>query len=599
MNKNIRNFCVIAHIDHGKSSLSDCILRATSFSSTKSTSNTQIFDDMELEIERGITIKSHPVQMEYYYKNIKYILNLIDTPGHVDFSYEVYRSISVCEGALLIIDASQGIQAQTISNLELALKYNLKIIPIINKIDIPNIDTDSIVNDIMSLLNCRNEDIIMTSAKENTGIDKLLESIILHIPSPNGNVNSSLQLQIFDLSYNTFKGVEVYFRVWDGCINNASKLRSMLTSKVYQVLDTGVIRFTKSPKSYISCGNIGYMILGVKDVKQIHIGDTLVNIDDTPDKLIKKPFKAIQPMVFVGVFPVSRDDYMHLKASIYKLNLSDSSFSFEEESSISLGFGFRCGFLGILHIDIFKERLKREYQVDVLITTPNVSYYVFLKTNKDAPILIHNPSNYPNFANVYQVKEPYIQARIITMVHYIGMVISLCIKKRGRLIDQYYMINNRVKLIFELPLSEIVYNFYTDLKTITKGYSSFDYKSTEFKVANVVKLDIYVNYKIVDAFSMLIDKSNAFDIGKKICLKLKSIIPKHQFELPIQACIGNKIIARENIKSFRKNVTAKCYGGDISRKRKLLEKQKQGKKKMRKIGSVNIPENTFISILNN
>lgn len=604
INGNIRNFCIIAHIDHGKSTISDCLLRITKTVPFNFKKQHQILDDMDLEIEKGITIKSHPIQMEYNYKGVKYFLNLIDTPGHVDFSYEVLKSIHVCEGALLVVDASQGVQAQTIANLYMAMKNNLSIIPVVNKIDIPNVNIDSVIKDVIKLLNCNYSDVILTSAKNNTGIQGLLKSIIFKIPPPNTyKAHHSLQAQIFDLFYDPYKGVKAYCRVWRGAMHINQKIYSTcFINKFYHILELGRVGFSKKiyNKDFIYCGDIGYVLLGVKNIKDVKMGDILVSnqLHCNNKKLCYYFFTQPKPMIYSGVYPIDRKKYDYLMTSIKKLRLNDSSFSYEKESSLTLGFGFRCGFLGILHIDIFKERLKREYGIDILLTTPNVSYKIYLKKDPNNSIIINNPSKYPNNKDIYKVKEPYIKASIITMILYIGDVISLCVSKRGKLLNQNYITNNRVELFFELPLSEVVYDFYTKLKTVTKGYSSFDYNIIGYKTSDLIKLDFYINYKIVDAFSMLINKLHVYSIAKKICNKLKILIPKHQFELPIQAVIGNKVIVRENIKPFRKNVIGKCYGGDVSRKKKLLTKQKEGKKKMRKIGFVNIPSTAFISIIN-
>lgn len=595
MNSNIRNFCIIAHIDHGKSTLADCLLYLTETIPKQKYLKDQLLDNMDLEIEKGITIKSHPIHMTYNYKNKLYKLNLIDTPGHVDFSYEVSRSISACEGALLVVDASQGIQAQTISSLYLALEKNLKIIPILNKIDIPNLDYNYIINDIASLINCETQDILKISAKNRLGIHQVLDAIITNVPSPNISINSPLQIQIFDLFYDTFKGVGAYFRVWNGKIYENQKIKSLLTDKVYNVNEIGVLKYKKFKKKILYSGDVGYLYLGIKNFYDVKIGDTLTSCDN-PSTITIPLFQEIKPMIFSGIYPENKFDYDHLKSSIQKLSLSDSSFSFIKESSSSLGYGFRCGFLGVLHMEIFEERLKREHFIKIIKTSPNVTFKILLKNNKY--LLVDSPQKFPNKQDIKHIEEPYIRARIITITNYIGPIISLCVKKRGFIKNQEYISSHRIKLTFDLPLLEVAFDFYTKLKTISKGYSSFDYEYIGYRKSNLVKLDILVNKKIIDTLSVLIHSKNAYNVANKICDKLLNIIYRHQFNISIQASIYNKIIVRKNIKAFRKDVIGKCYGGDFSRKRKLLEKQKKGKKKMQEFGKINIPSNAYSISLN-
>lgn len=594
--KNIRNFCIIAHIDHGKTSLADCLLKYT-----KTINNINykklLLDDMDIEKERGITIKSHPINMEFIYKNQKYILNLIDTPGHVDFSYEVSRSIGACEGAILLIDASKGIQAQTISNFFLAYENNLQIIPVINKIDIKNYNFNQIIDEIIDLTGCQINDIIHISAKYEIGINQLLEQIILKIPYPKGNKNLPLQALIFDSKYDNYRGIQIYFKIENGTIHTGDKLKFLSNGKICKAEEIGILKIKKYIKTYLSAGHVGYLIIGIRDFFSIQIGDTITSVIN-PCKLPIKGFKKIKPVVFSGIYPIETDKYEDLKISLNKLKLNDSSLIIVPESSNALGFGFRCGFLGILHMEIIKERLEREYNIYIITTIPNVSYHIFLKTQKNIPYIINNPSDYSfNLSSIDRIEEPYILANIITNQNFIGSIISLCIKKRGIIKNQLFLNQKKIKLIFELPLSEIIFDFYDNLKTISRGYSTFDYYEIGYRKSNLIKINILINYKNVDALSILVNKNNAFYIAKKICIKLKELIPKQQFDIPIQASINNKIITRETIKALRKDVTAKCYGGDISRKRKLIEKQKKGKKKMRQIGNVKIPQAAFIAIM--
>lgn len=594
--ENIRNFCIIAHIDHGKTTLANSILKITK--TINNSYNDLFLDDMDIERERGITIKSRTIQMEYNYKNKKYILNLIDTPGHVDFSYEVSRSIAACEGAILVIDANQGIQSQTIANMHIALKNQLKIIPVLNKIDISNPNIyNNIIDEIINLLNCKYEDIILVSAKKEIGIVTLLESIILNIPYPNGSYQEPLQAIIFDSIYNHFRGIEVYFKIKNGQIYKGQKLKFISTGKIYNAEEIGIFKLKKIPQKNISAGNVGYVILGIKNVFEIKIGDTITSYEN-PTLIPIKGFQQVKPMVFAGIYPTDTNYYEYLKNSLKKLQLNDSSLTITNESSSALGFGFRCGFLGMLHMEIIQERLKREYGIFIIITVPNVSYHLFLKKQPNNPIIINNPSDFIiNIASIDRIEEPYIKVNIITLLNYVGKIISLCIKKRGIIKNQYHIDNKRVELIFELPLSEIIFDFYDRLKTISKGYASFDYIPLEYRSSDLIKLNILINHKNIDSLSILVHRTNAFNIGKQICKKLQKIIPRQQFQIAIQASIFNKIIARENIPAIRKDVTSKCYGGDISRKRKLLEKQKEGKKRMRKIGNLEIPPSAFISIL--
>ena len=593
--KNIRNFCIIAHIDHGKSTLADRLLDYTGAVSEREKQD-QLLDNMELERERGITIKSHAIQMEYRYKGENYVLNLIDTPGHVDFSYEVSRSIAACEGALLVVDAAQSIQAQTISNLYLALENNLEIIPILNKIDLPSANPEEVTDDIIDLLGCNKEEVIPTSAKTGLGIQEILKSIIEKIPSPKGNENESLQALIFDSVYNPFRGVETFFRVIDGTIKKGQKIRFLATQKNYVVDEIGTLKLKKEPKNEILTGDVGYLITGVKEAKEVKVGDTITDFEN-PTKVAIEGFEEVKPMVFAGIYPVDTEDYEELRSSMEKLQLNDASLVFFPESSAALGFGFRCGFLGMLHLEIIQERLEREFNMSVITTVPNVSYHAFTKKSPNDVIWVNNPSDLPDPSGLDRVEEPFIKAAIITKSEFVGNVMSLCIEKRGQITNQTYLTTERVELNFDMPLAEIVFDFYDRLKTVSKGYASFDYSPIGMRPSKLVKVDVLLNSNQVDALSALVHTDNAYSIGKKMCEKLKELIPRQQFDIPVQAAIGAKIISRETIKALRKDVTAKCYGGDISRKRKLLEKQKKGKKKMRQVGNVEIPQQAFMAVL--
>ncbi len=593
--KNIRNFCIIAHIDHGKSTLADRLLDATG-TVTSREKQEQLLDSMDLERERGITIKSHAIQMEYVYKGENYILNLIDTPGHVDFSYEVSRSIAACEGALLIVDAAQSIQAQTISNLYLALENDLEIIPVLNKIDLPSANPEEVTDDIVDLLGCKPEEIIPASGKTGLGVTEILSAIIERIPPPKGNPDESLQALIFDSVYNPFRGVETYFRVLNGEIRKGQQIKFMATGKSYYADEVGTLRLKQFPREVIKTGDVGYLITGIKEAKEVKVGDTITD-SKNPTKNMIEGFEDVKPMVFAGIYPVDTEDYEELRNSMEKLQLNDASLVFMPESSAALGFGFRCGFLGMLHLEIIQERLEREFDMTVITTVPNVSYHAYTNREPDTPILVNNPSDLPDPSKLNRVEEPYIKATIITKSDFVGPVMSLCIEKRGEIVNQTYLTTERVELTFDMPLAEIVFDFYDRLKTISKGYASFDYSPIGMRPSKLVKVDLLLNGNIVDALSALLHADNAYDIGKKICEKLRQLIPRQQFDIPIQAAIGAKIIARETVKALRKDVTAKCYGGDISRKRKLLEKQKKGKKKMRQIGNVEIPQEAFMAVL--
>ena len=593
--KNIRNFCIIAHIDHGKSTLADRLLDYTG-AVTEREKQDQLLDNMELERERGITIKSHAIQMEYNYKGENYVLNLIDTPGHVDFSYEVSRSIAACEGALLVVDAAQSIQAQTISNLYLALENNLEIIPILNKIDLPSANPEEVTDDIIDLLGCNKEEVIPASAKTGLGIQEILKSIIEKIPCPKGNENESLQALIFDSVYNPFRGVETFFRVIDGTIKKGQKIRFLATQKNYVVDEIGTLKLKKEPKNEILTGDVGYLITGVKEAKEVKVGDTITDFEK-PTKVPIEGFEEVKPMVFAGIYPVDTEDYEELRSSMEKLQLNDASLVFFPESSAALGFGFRCGFLGMLHLEIIQERLEREFNMSVITTVPNVSYHAFTKKSPNDVIWVNNPSDLPDPSGLDRVEEPFIKAAIITKSEFVGNVMSLCIEKRGQITNQTYLTTERVELNFDMPLAEIVFDFYDRLKTVSKGYASFDYSPIGMRPSKLVKVDVLLNSNQVDALSALVHTDNAYSIGKKMCEKLKELIPRQQFDIPVQAAIGAKIISRETIKALRKDVTAKCYGGDISRKRKLLEKQKKGKKKMRQVGNVEIPQQAFMAVL--
>ncbi|MFA5620332.1 MAG: translation elongation factor 4 [Weeksellaceae bacterium] len=593
--KNIRNFCIIAHIDHGKSTLADRLLQLTKTISDRELQE-QTLDSMDLERERGITIKSHAIQMEYEKDGQNYILNLIDTPGHVDFSYEVSRSIAACEGALLIVDAAQSIQAQTISNLYLALENDLEIIPVLNKIDLPSANPEEVTDDIVDLLGCSPEDVLRVSGKTGEGVEELLFAIIDKIPAPNGDPKAPLQALIFDSVYNPFRGIEAYFKVVNGEIRKGEKVQFMATGKRYGADEVGTLKLQHLEKPVIKTGDVGYIVSGIKDASEVKVGDTITSVENPAESPIAG-FEEVKPMVFAGIYPVDTEDFEDLRFSIEKLRLNDASLTFEHESSAALGFGFRCGFLGMLHLEIVQERLDREFNMNVITTVPNVSYYAFTEKNPDKAILVNNPSELPDPSSLNRVEEPYIKASIITKSDYIGQIMNLCIEKRGILINQTYLTQHRVELIFEMPLAEVVFDFYDRLKSISKGYASFDYQPLDMRSSDLVKVDILINANPVDALSALIHRDNAYSIGKKICEKLKELIPRQQFDIPIQAAIGAKIIARETIKALRKDVTAKCYGGDISRKRKLLEKQKAGKKKMRQIGKVEVPQSAFLAVL--
>ena len=593
--KHIRNFCIIAHIDHGKSTLADRLLDYTGAVTSREKQD-QLLDDMDLERERGITIKSHAIQMEYEFQGEEYVFNLIDTPGHVDFSYEVSRSIAACEGALLVVDAAQSIQAQTISNLYLALENDLEIIPILNKVDLPSANPDEVTDDIVDLLGCDPGEVIPASAKTGLGIDNILAAIIARIPPPKGEKDAPLQALIFDSIYNPFRGVETYFRIINGQINKGQKIKFMATGKTYFADEIGTLKLKQAPKKTISAGDVGYLITGIKEAKEVKVGDTLTGTDNPTQDAIAG-FEEVKPMVFAGIYPVDNEDYEELRASMEKLQLNDASLVFVPESSAALGFGFRCGFLGMLHLEIIQERLEREFNMTVITTVPNVSYHAYTKKNPDEIILVNNPTDLPDPSFLDRVEEPYIKASIITKSDFVGNVMSLCIEKRGGITNQTYLTTERVELNFDMPLAEIVFDFYDRLKTVSKGYASFDYAPIGMRASKLVKVDILLNANPVDALSALIHADNAYTIGKKMCEKLRELIPRQQFDIPIQAAIGAKIISRETIKALRKDVTAKCYGGDITRKRKLLEKQKKGKKKMRQVGSVEIPQQAFMAVL--
>ncbi|MDN3491554.1 translation elongation factor 4 [Winogradskyella bathintestinalis] len=593
--KNIRNFCIIAHIDHGKSTLADRLLDVTG-SVTAREKQAQLLDSMDLERERGITIKSHAIQMDYIFEGENYVLNLIDTPGHVDFSYEVSRSIAACEGALLIVDAAQSIQAQTISNLYLALENDLEIIPVLNKVDLPSANPEEVTDDIVDLLGCDPEEVIHASGKTGFGVENILKAIIERIPAPKGNVDEPLQALIFDSVYNTFRGIETYFRVFNGEIKKGQKIKFVATDKEYYADEVGTLKLNQVPKQSVKAGDVGYLITGIKTAKEVKVGDTITDFAN-PTKNIVAGFEDVKPMVFAGIYPVDTEDYEELRNSMEKLQLNDASLVFQPESSAALGFGFRCGFLGMLHMEIIQERLEREFDMTVITTVPNVSYHAYTNKNPDEAFIVNNPSDLPEPTTVNRVEEPFIKATIITKSDFVGNVMSLCIEKRGMIVNQTYLTTERVELIFEMPLAEIVFDFYDRLKTVSKGYASFDYSPIGMKVSKLVRLDVLLNAQPVDALSALIHADNAHNIGKKMCEKLKELIPRQQFDIPIQAAIGAKIIARETVKALRKDVTAKCYGGDISRKRKLLEKQKKGKKRMRQVGNVEIPQQAFMAVL--
>lgn len=593
--KNIRNFCIIAHIDHGKSTLADRLLDFTG-SVTDREKQDQLLDNMDLERERGITIKSHAIQMEYTYEGEEYILNLIDTPGHVDFSYEVSRSIAACEGALLIVDAAQSIQAQTISNLYLALENDLEIIPVLNKIDLPSANPEEVTDDIVDLLGCDPEEVIPASGKTGLGVEDILSAIIERIPAPEGDPNEPLQALIFDSVYNPFRGVETYFRVINGSIRKGQQIKFIATNKDYFADEVGTLKLNQVKKNEIKAGDVGYLITGIKDAREVKVGDTITDAK-TPTTNAIEGFEDVKPMVFAGIYPVDTEDYEELRASMEKLQLNDASLVFQPESSAALGFGFRCGFLGMLHLEIIQERLEREFDMTVITTVPNVSYHAFTNKNPDEIVIVNNPSDMPEPSTLNRVEEPYIKATIITKSDFVGPVMSLCIEKRGQITNQTYLTTERVELSFDMPLAEIVFDFYDRLKTVSKGYASFDYAPIGMRASKLVRVDILLNAQTVDALSALVHADNAYTIGKKMTEKLKELIPRQQFDIPVQAAIGAKIIARETIKALRKDVTAKCYGGDISRKRKLLEKQKKGKKRMRQVGNVEIPQQAFMAVL--
>jgi GTP-binding protein LepA len=592
---NIRNFCIIAHIDHGKSTLADRLLDFTGAVSDRDKQD-QLLDNMDLERERGITIKSHAIQMEYKCKGKNYILNLIDTPGHVDFSYEVSRSIAACEGALLVVDAAQSIQAQTISNLYLALENDLEIIPVLNKVDLPSANPEEVTDDIVDLLGCDPSDVIPASAKTGIGIEEILNAIINLIPAPSGDVTQPLQALVFDSVYNSFRGVETYFKIINGSIKKNQKVKFIATGKSYGADEIGTLNLTQTPKKEINAGDVGYLITGIKDAREVKVGDTITDAENPTTNAVEG-FEDVKPMVFAGIYPVDTEEYEELRSSMEKLQLNDASLVFQAESSVALGFGFRCGFLGMLHLEIIQERLEREFNMTVITTVPNVSYNAFTRKAPSEPILLNNPSDLPEPSTIDRIEEPFIKASIITKADYVGNVMSLCIEKRGLITNQTYLTTERVELTFDMPLAEIVFDFYDRLKTVSRGYASFDYTPIGMRVSKLVRVDMLLNGQTVDALSALIHLDNAQKIGRKMCSKLKELIPRQQFDIPIQAAIGAKIISRETVKAVRKDVTAKCYGGDISRKRKLLENQKKGKKRMRQVGSVEIPQEAFMAVL--
>ena len=593
--KNIRNFCIIAHIDHGKSTLADRLLDYTGSVTDREKQN-QLLDNMDLERERGITIKSHAIQMDYKHNGEDYILNLIDTPGHVDFSYEVSRSIAACEGALLIVDAAQSIQAQTISNLYLALENDLEIIPILNKVDLPSANPEEVTDDIVDLLGCDPEEVIHASGKTGFGVDNILAAIIDRIPAPEGDPDAPLQALIFDSVYNSYRGIETYFRILNGEIKKGQRIKFMATDNEYFADEVGTLKLSQVVKKSVKTGDVGYLITGIKTAKEVKVGDTITDAQNPTTETIDG-FEDVKPMVFAGIYPVDTEDYEELRYSMEKLQLNDASLVFVPESSAALGFGFRCGFLGMLHMEIIQERLEREFNMTVITTVPNVSYHAYTKKNPTDIVLLNNPSDLPEPSRLERVEEPYIKASIITKSDFVGQVMSLCIEKRGEITNQTYLTTERVELTFNMPLAEIVFDFYDRLKTVSKGYASFDYNPIGMKTSKLVRVDILLNGQPVDALSALLHADNAYTIGKKIVEKLKQLIPRQQFDIPIQAAIGAKIIARETTKALRKDVTAKCYGGDISRKRKLLEKQKKGKKRMRQVGNVEIPQEAFMAVL--
>ncbi len=590
--KNIRNFCIIAHIDHGKSTLADRLLEFTHTISDRDM-QAQVLDDMDLEREKGITIKSHAIQINYPYKRETYILNLIDTPGHVDFSYEVSRALAACEGALLLVDASQGIQAQTISNLYLAIDNNLAIIPVINKIDMEGAMIDEVKDQIIDLIGCKPEDILLASAKSGIGIEEILAAIIERIPAPAGNPNAPLQALIFDSVFNSFRGIIIYYRIMNGSLKRGDKIQFASTRQDYFADEVGVLKLTMTPKDEVKTGDVGYIITGIKVAKEVKVGDT-ITLANNPAEMIKG-FEEVKPMVFAGIFPVETDEFEELRDCMDKLQLNDASLTFELETSQALGFGFRCGFLGMLHMEIIQERLEREFNQTVITTVPNVSFIAH--TSRGEKITVNNPSEMPDPTKLEMIEEPFIKAQIVTQADYIGNIMTLCLGKRGIVINQSYLTATRVELVFEMPLTEIVFDFYDKLKSQTRGYASFDYHPVGYRESDIVKMDILLNNEKVDALSALIHRGRAQDFGRKLCEKLKELLPRQQFQIAIQAAIGAKVVARENISAMRKDVTAKCYGGDISRKRKLLEKQKEGKKRMKQIGNVEVPQEAFLAVL--
>ena len=593
--KHIRNFCIIAHIDHGKSTLADRLLDFTGAVTEREKQN-QLLDTMDLERERGITIKSHAIQMEYTFEGQEYILNLIDTPGHVDFSYEVSRSIAACEGALLVVDAAQSIQAQTISNLYLALENDLEIIPILNKVDLPSANPEEVTDDIVDLLGCDASDVIPASAKTGIGIEEILNAIIKLVPPPGGSPEAPLQALVFDSVYNSFRGVETYFKVKNGSIKKNQQVRFIATGKTYGADEVGTLNLTQTPKKEIKTGDVGYLITGIKDARDVKVGDTITDANFPTTEAVDG-FEDVKPMVFAGIYPVDTEEYEELRASMEKLQLNDASLVFQAESSAALGFGFRCGFLGMLHLEIIQERLEREFNMTVITTVPNVSYHAFTRKNPEEIVTLNNPSDLPDPSSLERIEEPFIKASIITKADFVGNVMSLCIEKRGQITSQTYLTTERVELTFDMSLAEIVFDFYDRLKTVSKGYASFDYSPIGMRISKLVRVDILLNGQTVDALSALIHIDNSVSIGRKMCSKLRELIPRQQFDIPIQAAIGAKIISRETVKAVRKDVTAKCYGGDISRKRKLLENQKKGKKRMRQVGNVEIPQEAFMAVL--
>ncbi len=591
----IRNFCIIAHIDHGKSTLADRLLDATG-AVTDREKQDQLLDNMDLERERGITIKSHAIQMDFELDGGSYVFNLIDTPGHVDFSYEVSRSIAACEGALLVVDAAQSIQAQTISNLYLALENDLEIIPVLNKVDLPSANPEEVTDDIVDLLGCDADEVIRASAKTGLGVDAILRAIVARVPAPKGDVNAPLRALIFDSVYNPFRGIETYFRILNGTISKGEQVQFMATQKNYFADEIGALKLKQEPRKQMLAGDVGYLITGVKEAKEVKVGDTITSVAKPTEGAIEG-FEEVKPMVFAGIYPVDTEEYEELRASMEKLQLNDASLVFAPESSAALGFGFRCGFLGMLHLEIIQERLEREFNMTVITTVPNVSYHAYTKKNPNEILTVNNPSDLPDPSVLDRVEEPFIKATIITKSDFVGNVMSLCIEKRGIITNQTYLTTERVELLFDLPLAEIVFDFYDRLKSVSKGYASFDYSPIGLRQSKLVRVDVLLNGSSVDALSALVHTDNAYGLGKKICEKLQKMIPRQQFDIPIQAAIGAKIIARETVKAVRKDVTAKCYGGDISRKRKLLERQKKGKKKMRQIGNVEIPQQAFMAVL--